>query len=355
MKIFDLARKNKIYTVLFVFILAVNMAAFISSRTESKEGTEEISSSENTERNRAVFTRKEIEHQKEKFNDMMNTEPVLYIFILFFQLFIFFIILLGFGFDGYFITRWIKKKPPDMALVRRPEAKWTIGDVLRVVLIFISCGYVFAMFEGAIIKYAPIFENENFNMVFNTGIVNIGAIAVIIFFVAKKYGQSLSALGISGKKIIPSVFMGIAGYITAMPVIFVIMLLTLAIIKLTGYKPPVQPIVEIFMQEKDTSVLWVSVLFAAVCGPIAEEIFFRGFMYGAVKKKTGAWGGILITGALFSALHAHVVGFMPIMALGVLLAYLYEKTGSIIPSITVHIIHNVGTVFMVFIAKYLTA
>jgi membrane protease YdiL (CAAX protease family) len=44
---------------------------------------------------------------------------------------------------------------------------------------------------------------------------------------------------------------------------------------------------------------------------------------------------------------------MPIMALGVLLAYLYEKTGSIIPSITVHVIHNVGTVFMVFIAKYL--
>ena len=152
-----------------------------------------------------------------------------------------------------------------------------------------------------------------------------------------------------------AVCIGITGYITAVPVIFIIMVLTLLVIRLINYEPPVQPIVELFMEEKEPAVLGVSILFAAICGPVTEEIFFRGFMYSAMKKKMGILWSILITSALFSLMHTHPVGFLPIMVLGILLAYLYEKTGSIIPSITVHIIHNVGTVCMVFLAKYLNA
>ncbi|GAG50583.1 unnamed protein product, partial [marine sediment metagenome] len=33
-------------------------------------------------------------------------------------------------------------------------------------------------------------------------------------------------------------------------------------------------------------------------------------------------------------------------------AYLYEKTGSLIPSITLHVLNNVGSVSMVFLFKY---
>jgi hypothetical protein len=352
MKFLDIIRNNKIYTVLFIFILLVNLTALIAANPGKKEAPGEIEQ-EAPGRMKTVLTPEQIEQQRGKLNTLMKTKPLLYGFIMIFQLLIFFIIILGFGFDGYFITRWLKKKPPDINLIRKPEAVWTTGDVLRVILIFLSCGYVFAIFQVPFVKYIPILKNQNFNMIFNTGIVNIGAIAVIFFFVTKKYGQGVNALGLSSRKIPQSVFIGITGYITAIPVIFIIMLLTFLVVKLIGYEPPVQPVVEVFMKEERTSVLGVSVLFAAICGPIAEEIFFRGFMYSAVKKKTGIPGAILITSALFSGLHTHIVGFMPIMALGVLLAYLYEKTGSIIPSITVHVIHNVGTVFMVFIAKYL--
>jgi membrane protease YdiL (CAAX protease family) len=41
------------------------------------------------------------------------------------------------------------------------------------------------------------------------------------------------------------------------------------------------------------------------------------------------------------------------MILGILLAYLYEKTGSLVPSITVHITHNLASLFMVFLVKAL--
>jgi membrane protease YdiL (CAAX protease family) len=101
-----------------------------------------------------------------------------------------------------------------------------------------------------------------------------------------------------------------------------------------------------------TFLLYTS-LFAAIAGPIIEEIFFRGFFYSAVKKYIGVFWATLITAAMFAGLHAHLVGFMPIFALGILLAYLYEKTGTLVSSITVHVIHNVGMVLLVFFVKQL--
>ena len=60
---------------------------------------------------------------------------------------------------------------------------------------------------------------------------------------------------------------------------------------------------------------------------------------------------LTVTAGLFAALHAHIVGFFPIMVLGMLLAYIYEKTGTLVSSVTVHMIHNLSMVFLVFLVK----
>jgi len=74
-------------------------------------------------------------------------------------------------------------------------------------------------------------------------------------------------------------------------------------------------------------------------------------MYPALKKKIGITASIVCTSCIFGILHAHMVGFLPIVLLGILLAYLYEKTGSLVPSIFVHITHNVGMLVLVFVVK----
>jgi membrane protease YdiL (CAAX protease family) len=60
---------------------------------------------------------------------------------------------------------------------------------------------------------------------------------------------------------------------------------------------------------------------------------------------------MMITSAVFASLHAHWVGFLPILALGLLLVYLFEKTGSLVPSMVVHMMHNVGMVVLVFVVR----
>jgi len=74
-------------------------------------------------------------------------------------------------------------------------------------------------------------------------------------------------------------------------------------------------------------------------------------LYGALKKSLGVALAVIISGFLFSFLHINLLGFIPIMALGVFLAYMRERTGSLIPSITVHIVHNSAITMMMFFIR----
>ena len=116
---------------------------------------------------------------------------------------------------------------------------------------------------------------------------------------------------------------------------------------------PAQPVFDMFLEEKRSNVVLFLTVFVAILGPIIEEIFFRGFLYSAVRKRFGVLSGVLLSAALFSMLHTNVTGFAPIIILGILMAFLYETTGSLVAPMAVHIIHNSIIVGFVFFIKEL--
>lgn len=90
------------------------------------------------------------------------------------------------------------------------------------------------------------------------------------------------------------------------------------------------------------NVLAVVVL-VTVIAPLGEELFFRGFFFGALRNWHGPWLGALLTGAAFGAIHAgsSPVGYLvPLMLFGVGLCMLYEWTGSLYPPIALHALNN---------------
>lgn len=357
-RISDIIRSNKFYTVLIVFILAINLLAFAGYLAEKQKTSSEPQPQEERvdledSQESKLFDEEDIARRQEKLRELGQEDPVLYVFLGAFNLLILFVILLGVIFDVYFLVRWRKHEAINIRVERPEVPRWGLSDVFKVILIFVSFGYLFIIIQSFFVKIFPILNNENFRMVFNTGVMNSVGISVILYFVIKKYGQNIKDLGLSLVKWPKSISSAVVGYMTLVPILILIMVATLYVVKLLGYEPPVQPIVEVFMKEKETAVLLMSTLFAAIFGPIAEEIFFRGFMYPAVKKKLGIFGAVMVTSTIFAFLHAHLVGFLPIMALGVLLAYLYEKTGSLVSSMVVHVIHNVGMVFLVFVMRYI--
>ncbi|MFA6635967.1 MAG: type II CAAX endopeptidase family protein [Candidatus Omnitrophota bacterium] len=355
----DILRRNRIYAALLFVLIALNalvLSEWAGKRSvrvfvhvpETSLPEEDADASPGKIK---MFSRDDLKARQERIDAMAEENPRLYFFLGAVNLSMLFVIFLGLIIDFVLLSRRFRGKSMDISLCPVEKAKWNLADVVRAVLIFIFAGYVFAFVQTFFFVRFPILRNVNFRMVTDTAFMNIAGITVIFYFVFVKYRQSASAIGLSRVSVKKAVLTAGIGYAAVLPVLAGIMILTFFFVSMTKYEPPVQPIVEVFILEKRASVLWISTMFAAIFGPVAEEIFFRGFLYPAARGKWGIFAAIMGTSFVFSLLHSHLVGFLPIMALGVLLTYLYEKTGSLLVPITVHVMHNVGMVILVFMTR----
>jgi membrane protease YdiL (CAAX protease family) len=85
------------------------------------------------------------------------------------------------------------------------------------------------------------------------------------------------------------------------------------------------------------------VVLVTVIAPLGEELFFRGFFFGALRNWRGPVLAALLTGATFGLIHAGSapVGYLlPLAIFGVGLCVLYELTGSLYPAIALHALNN---------------
>jgi membrane protease YdiL (CAAX protease family) len=75
---------------------------------------------------------------------------------------------------------------------------------------------------------------------------------------------------------------------------------------------------------------------------IAEEVCFRGMLFGGLRERLPRLPAALAAGAVFGLLHAFtgLSAVPPLIALGFIFCLLYEKTGSIVPGILLHMLNN---------------
>jgi membrane protease YdiL (CAAX protease family) len=85
-------------------------------------------------------------------------------------------------------------------------------------------------------------------------------------------------------------------------------------------------------------------LAAIVVAPVAEEVFFRGFFYRALRTRLAVWLAALIDGVVFGALHfqgTDTAIILPVIAVfGVGQCLVYERTGSLFAVIAIHAAFN---------------
>jgi membrane protease YdiL (CAAX protease family) len=95
---------------------------------------------------------------------------------------------------------------------------------------------------------------------------------------------------------------------------------------------------------KDSTYALLAVAFlVAVVAPMAEEFFFRGFFYGALRNWRGPWPAAVLTGLVFGAIHfgsAEAAFLLPLGFFGFSLCLLRERTGSLYPGIALHCVNN---------------
>src|SRR5450755_1192096 len=100
---------------------------------------------------------------------------------------------------------------------------------------------------------------------------------------------------------------------------------------------------------KGPASLMMAIFMVGALPAIGEELFFRGILQKLfIQVFKSAWPGIIFTGFLFSAFHMQFMGFIPRMALGVILGALYWYSGSIYTSMLGHFIFNTISVFLIY-------
>lgn len=85
---------------------------------------------------------------------------------------------------------------------------------------------------------------------------------------------------------------------------------------------------------------WLIFLTGIIIAPLVEEIFFRGFLFTGLREKYGWIAAALISAGLFAAVHLQPLTIPPIFLMGLIFAYLYQRTESIWPAVIMHFATN---------------
>jgi hypothetical protein len=98
----------------------------------------------------------------------------------------------------------------------------------------------------------------------------------------------------------------------------------------------------------DADLVWaapsltaISLVEYVIFAPVFEELAFRGLLFAILRRKFRFLPAALISASIFAIAHGYgLVGFISVLWSGVLWAWLYEKTGSLLPGILAHAINN---------------
>jgi len=86
----------------------------------------------------------------------------------------------------------------------------------------------------------------------------------------------------------------------------------------------------------------------AIAAPIAEEIFFRGLLFASLAQRLTPWLAMVISAIFFGVAHLEKWSFLPILAIGIGLAWLYYQTRNLWLNIVAHATVNTVSLILAY-------
>lgn len=129
-------------------------------------------------------------------------------------------------------------------------------------------------------------------------------------------------------------------YTTFAPIILASLLLNHFLTEKLGLGYSLNPVVELLFLVRNKFSLIVVGLQIILLAPLAEELFFRGFVYKLVRNRYKFLASAILTSLLFAFLHRTPQNILPLFTISMAICYLYEKTQNILAPVIFHSLHN---------------
>lgn len=231
--------------------------------------------------------------------------------------------------------------PPVVPALEPAPPRWTKGDVTLGIL-------AIAGVLGLLIAVALVARPRGFvGGVLGTLAFEV-ALALVPLALARRRGISLRALGFVASASWWSVLgIWLATYVVLIGYAVLLAALDGAgvnVARFEGGNPVPLP----------RGASWPAVLglgaTVVLVAPVAEELYFRAFLFRAARPRLGVLAAALLSGVLFSLFHANLAVVLPFALVGALFAWGFEASGSLWTSIVAHFLVN-GAGFAATIAQ----
>ena len=94
--------------------------------------------------------------------------------------------------------------------------------------------------------------------------------------------------------------------------------------------------------------LGLLLILVAVIAPIAEELFFRGMLYPVLRRRWSPQVAIVANGFLFALIHFIPILIPGLFFVGIVLAWVRERSNSLIPCMLIHALQNAVVLFGIY-------
>jgi uncharacterized protein len=210
---------------------------------------------------------------------------------------------------------------------RWPASSAVLALVVALVATFVASGLIVALYLAAGVDDPD--NSASFDFV-AIGAQSIAFVAVALAVTARFTPPSARLYGFRRFKA-----SALAWALLGLVVYFI-----LSAIYIAFANPPQDDLPQELGADKSTTLAIVTGVFVIGVAPFVEEFFFRGFLYRAFRNRIGVIGAALASALTWSAIHFKPEFLVPLAILGVVLALLFEKTGSLWPCIMVHALNN---------------
>lgn len=271
------------------------------------------------------------------------------------------IIYVGLGIALAWIIWWIarsRRNPLARALRRRNDFRFDTVLVamcayLITATVLLGAAELFATEQdGAASSGDEASANEDIGPV-ATGLVDavakVAMVSVCLVLVSRQFHGGISRFLLGRRRVISDIAVGMLVAVAALALCQWIGHLTESLFR--SVAPDYvfeqhETIKALRRGDRSLAAVWMLRLGAVLVAPIAEEVFFRGLLQTSLSSAIRSrWGAVAITSFAFAAVHALPHHWPALIVLSMLMGAAYERTGSLITPITIHMIFNGNTLF----------